>query len=161
MAQLKLGLISDTHNLLRPEAIKALQGVDGILHLGDIGHPQILVELSRIAPVTAVRGNNDRDDWADSLPKWRQLELLEHRLYLIHDLKQMKLDPREAGIHVVLSGHSHRPSVHRDQGILFVNPGSAGPRRFKLPVTVAHLTLDHDDIRAEIIELELPVSSIP
>jgi len=154
MPALRLGLISDTHNLLRPEAIEALQGVDTILHLGDICKQEILDQLALIAPVTAIRGNNDQGDWAVILPEQLQLELSGYRLFLIHDLKQLDLNPHQSAIDVVLSGHSHRPSVHQDQGILYVNPGSAGPRRFKLPISVGYLFLDAEGIRAEIHELE-------
>src|SRR5690606_35431024 len=155
MSALRLGLISDTHNLLRPEAADALRGVDAILHLGDICKVEILDQLAKIAPVTAIRGNNDQGDWAQTLPEQLQLELLGYRLFLIHDLKQMDLSPVQSGFDIVLSGHCHKPSVNRNQGILYCNPGSAGPRRFKLPITVGYLHLSKAGAQAEIVELAL------
>jgi putative phosphoesterase len=138
---LSLGLISDTHGLLRPEALDALRGCGHIAHAGDIGDPAVLVGLARLAPVTAVRGNNDKGAWARKLADTEILELEGTRIYLIHDVGELALDPAQAGFDVVVAGHSHRPGKKLHAGVLYVNPGSAGPRRFKLPVTVARLEL--------------------
>ena len=138
---LSVGLISDTHGLVRPEALAALAGSAHIIHAGDIGVPAVLEALARIAPVTAVRGNNDLGPWAGGLRERETLEIAGTRIYVIHDLAQLELDPAAAGIDVVVSGHSHRPAKERHGGALYVNPGSAGPRRFKLPIAVARLAL--------------------
>jgi putative phosphoesterase len=137
----RIGLISDTHGLLRPEAVRALAGVQHIIHAGDIGGVEILEELRGIAPVDAVRGNNDKGRWAARVPESLALDLDGVRIHVIHDVKEIDLDPRAAGFDVVVSGHSHKPLVVERDGVCFVNPGSAGPRRFKLPVTVAYLDL--------------------
>jgi len=148
----RIGLISDTHGLVRPEALAALHGSDHIVHAGDIVEPAILAMLAQIAPVTAVRGNNDRGAWADALRETEALAFGGHKLFVIHDLSQ--LGARAEGCDIVIAGHSHRPRVERrDDGVLLVNPGSAGPRRFKLPVTVGRLAIDGDEVRAEILEL--------
>ena len=139
--RVSVGLISDTHGLLRPEALEALRGSRHIVHAGDIGDPAVLEALARIAPVTAVRGNNDKGSWARKLRDTEVLELGRTRLYVIHNLSELALDPAAAGIHVVVAGHSHRPAEELRDGVLYVNPGSAGPRRFKLPVSVARLAL--------------------
>jgi len=139
--RVSVGLISDTHGLLRPEALEALRGSRHIVHAGDIGDPAVLEALARIAPVTAVRGNNDKGSWARKLRETEVLELGRTRLYVIHNLSELALDPAAAGIHVVVAGHSHRPAEDLRDGVLYVNPGSAGPRRFKLPVSVARLAL--------------------
>jgi uncharacterized protein len=139
--RLAVGLISDTHGLLRAEALEALRGSRHILHAGDIGDPAVLEALARIAPVTAVRGNNDRGSWARKLRDTEVLEIERTRICVIHDLSELELDPGAAGIHIVVAGHSHRPGKALRDGVLYVNPGSAGPRRFKLPVTVARLAL--------------------
>ena len=139
--RLCVGLISDTHGLLRPEALAALRGSCHIVHAGDVGDPAVLAELARIAPVTAVRGNNDQGAWAEKLHAIETLEIARTRIYVIHDLAGRDLDPVAAGIQVVVSGHSHRPAADVRSGVLYVNPGSAGPRRFKLPITVARLAL--------------------
>jgi len=139
--RVSVGLISDTHGLLRPEALEALRGSRHIVHAGDIGDPAVLEALARIAPVTAVRGNNDKGSWARKLRETEVLELGRTRLYVIHNLSELALDPAAAGIHVVVAGHSHRPAEELRDGVLYVNPGSAGPRRFKLPVSVARLAL--------------------
>jgi uncharacterized protein len=136
-----VGLISDTHALMRPEALRALRGSRHIVHAGDIGDPAVLEALSRIAPVTAVRGNNDKGLWAKKLRDTEVLEIAQTRIYVIHDLSEIELDPAAAGIQVVVAGHSHRPAQDLRDGVLYVNPGSAGPRRFKLPVSVARLAL--------------------
>ena len=155
----RIGLISDTHGLLRPEAVRALQGSDRIVHAGDIVDPHILAALARIAPVTAVRGNNDKGAWADALPHTERLHIEALQLYVIHDVKEIDVDPRAAGIHVVIAGHSHKPQVERRDGVLFVNPGSAGPRRFKLPVTVGRLDVAGTEVQARIVEI-LHTSSV-
>jgi putative phosphoesterase len=136
-----VGLISDTHGLVRPEALAALAGSAHIAHAGDIGDPEVLEALARIAPVTAVRGNNDLGPWAKKLRERETLEIAGTRIYVIHDLSELDLDPAAEGIDVVVSGHSHRPAEERRGGALYVNPGSAGPRRFKLPIAVARLSL--------------------
>lgn len=134
-----IGLISDTHGLLRPEAVRALSGVRHIIHAGDIGGADILDELRKIAPVHAVRGNNDKGAWAAGIPLYLALELEGVKIHVLHDLKEMHIDPKAAGFDVVVAGHSHKPMVSERDGVQFVNPGSAGPRRFKLPVTVGYL----------------------
>ena len=147
-----IGVISDTHGLLRPQALARLAGVDRILHAGDIGGPALLAELAAIAPVTAVRGNNDRDAWGRALPETVEIEVAGRRIYMLHDRKELALDPAAEGLAVVISGHSHRPGQTRAGGVLYLNPGSAGPRRFSLPITVAHLRITRDDVAAEILE---------
>jgi putative phosphoesterase len=149
----RLGVISDTHGLLRPEALRALRGSERILHAGDIGGPEILAALRRIAPVTAVRGNNDRGAWAGRLPETRVLRIADTRLFLIHDLHELELDPQAAGIHVVIAGHSHQPRQQRSGGVLYFNPGSAGPRRFRLPVTVGRLIVRDGHVRSRVVDL--------
>jgi putative phosphoesterase len=150
---MRIGVISDTHGLLRPEALTALKGSDHILHGGDIGSAEVLAALQAIAPVTAVRGNNDVAAWAAELPTSVTLALSGVRIYILHDLSELELDLRTADVRVVISGHSHRPKVDKHDGILYFNPGAAGPRRFKLPVTVGRLTLCGDDMAAEVIDL--------
>lgn len=155
MAKTKIvGVISDTHGLLRPEAAAALEGCDAIVHAGDIGRPEVLDALGAIAPVTAIRGNVDK--WADMLPDTEVVEIDGRYLYLIHDVKQLDLDPQAAGFDAVISGHSHQPDMHERDGVLYLNPGSAGPRRFKLPVTVARLNVSGDQVQASIIMLDVP-----
>jgi hypothetical protein len=156
MDEIRIGLISDTHGLLRPEALDALAGCDRIIHAGDIGDPAILARLATIAPVTAVRGNNDRAAWADAIPETEVLQLGERFLYVLHDVNELDLDPAAAGFHAVVAGHSHRPSVEHRHGVLFVNPGSAGPRRFRLRVTVGALVLSDRGLDAHVIDLALP-----
>jgi putative phosphoesterase len=148
-----LGIISDTHSLMRPEAVKALERVTMIIHAGDIGTPEVLDELRAIAPVVAVRGNNDKGDWAHALPETAVVEVGSVALYVLHDVNALDLDPVTAGFHVVISGHSHQPLMAKRQGVLFLNPGSAGPRRFKLPVSVARLSICGDSIDAKLVEL--------
>ncbi|MBV9925900.1 MAG: metallophosphoesterase family protein [Acidobacteria bacterium] len=148
-----VGVISDTHGLVRPEALEALQGSGLIIHAGDVGGPEVLEELGRVAPVLAVRGNNDRGAWADALAEYDAFEVNGAFVYVLHDLKELDLAPAAAGFRVVVSGHSHKPLVEERRGVLYLNPGSAGPRRFKLPVTVARLKLDGDDASAEIVHL--------
>jgi putative phosphoesterase len=153
--ELRVGIISDTHGLLRPEAEEALQGSDLIVHAGDIGDPIILKQLENIAPVVAVRGNMDSGDWAYTLQRTEVLEKSNILIYLIHDLARMDIDPSSAKIRIVVSGHTHRPAVNRHKGVLYVNPGSAGPRRTSLPVSVAILRLNQKSIDANIIKLKI------
>ena len=148
-----IGVISDTHGLVRPEAIAALKGVELIIHGGDIGKVEVLLSLSSIAPVCAIRGNNDRDSWAQKLPDVLKLQINGVRLQVIHDVNELESDPSAAGIHAVISGHSHKPSVIERDGVLFINPGSAGPRRFKLPVTVARIDIHRGSLSSEILAL--------
>lgn len=154
-----IGLISDTHGLLRREAVEALAGVERIVHAGDIGGPEILEQLGSIAPVVAVRGNNDRGDWAKPIPPFLTLDLGGINIHVLHDLKELPIDPLAAGIDVVVSGHSHKPNALERDGIWFVNPGSAGPRRFTLPVTVGFLEISPGTARrpsrisARIVEI--------
>jgi putative phosphoesterase len=147
------GVISDTHGLLRPEAVTALRGVDCVIHAGDIGSPEVLRELARIAPVHAIRGNNDRASWAASLPDTLRLDLAGLAIFVIHDVEELVRAQLDASIGVVISGHSHAPKVHEAQGVLYLNPGSAGPRRFRLPVTVAQLEIQHGKAAAQIVDL--------
>lgn len=153
-----VGVISDTHGLLRPEAVAALRGATLILHAGDVGSKAVLEALGRIAPVIAVRGNNDRDAWGRSLPEVTVTELAGVRTCVIHEVNTLRLDPAKERIDVVVSGHSHRPSVARRDGVLWLNPGSAGPRRFSLPVTVARLRIRKDAVDAEIVPLDVPAA---
>ena len=148
-----IGVISDTHGLVRPEAVAALRGAEMILHAGDVGNPQVLEALRGIAPVVAVRGNNDKGDWADDLPAWEVVEVEAASIYMLHDLKEIDISPAGAGFRVVVSGHSHKPSVEERKGVLYLNPGSAGPRRFNLPVSIARLTVAGERVSAEVIEL--------
>jgi uncharacterized protein len=151
----RIGVISDTHGLLRPEAIAFLRGSDVIIHGGDIGDAAILKDLRAIAPVTAVRGNNDKGRWADTLRETELLRVEGASIYVIHDIAQLDLDPVAAGLRVVVSGHSHKPAVSEARGVLFINPGSAGPRRFKLPVAAATIIVDGDSLTAHLTELAL------
>ena len=148
-----IGVISDTHGLLRPEALSALQGSQRIIHAGDIGRPEILKRLSEIAPVTAVRGNVDRESWARNIPETNVLEVNGISIYVLHILESLDLKPEFAGISAVIYGHSHVPKQETKNGVLYFNPGSAGPRRFKLPVTIGKLRLDAGKVRSEIIQL--------
>lgn len=148
-----VGLISDTHGLLRPGAVDALRGSDVIIHAGDIGDPQILAELSRLAPVTAVRGNVDKGPWAASLPDTAVLEAGGAVIFVIHNVAELDLDPAAAGFHAVVSGHSHQPGSREKDGVLFVNPGSAGPRRFTLPIALGRLHVAGSRVTADLIEL--------
>lgn len=150
-----VGVISDTHGLLRPEALAALEGSGLILHAGDIGRPEVVEALRRVAPVVAVRGNNDRGVWAGEFADYEVAEVGGAFVYVLHDLKEIDLSPEAAGFRVVVSGHSHRPHVEERRGVLYLNPGSAGPRRFKLPVTVARLRVSGKEATAEIINLNV------
>jgi putative phosphoesterase len=151
---LRIGLISDTHGLLRPQVLQFLTGSQMIIHCGDICGPEVLEQLSRIAPVTAVRGNNDQGAWADRLPEYELLPIGGICIYVIHDLAQMDIDPASAGAAVVLSGHSHKPHIERRGGVLYVNPGSAGPRRFKLPISAGELLLEGETLTPRLVDLE-------
>jgi len=155
-ATLRVGLISDTHNLLRPEAIDFLRGADHIVHAGDIVDASILDDLARLAPVTAVRGNNDRGAWADRLKEVELVALGDVSVCVIHDLARLKLDIAQAGVDVVVSGHSHKPLVERRRGALFVNPGSAGPRRFTLPIALGELVIEGRSVSARIVKISSP-----
>jgi uncharacterized protein len=151
----RVGLISDTHGLLRPEAVRFLRGSDCIVHAGDIGDADVLGELSVLAPVTVVRGNNDRGPWAAAIAETQVLQVEEVFIYVLHDLAELDLDPVAAGFQVVVSGHSHKPSLAERNGVLYVNPGSSGPRRFKLPVAVAELEVAGPSVKAKLIELDV------
>ena len=150
---MKIGIISDTHGLLRPEAVERLAGVQHIIHAGDIGRPDVIAELRRIAPVTAVRGNVDRDDWAAGYPQTELVKLGGRFFYVLHNLAELDLDPTAAGIDVVVSGHSHQPKVETVDGVVYLNPGSAGPRRFSLPIALATLDLSGKELRPSIVSL--------
>lgn len=151
----RIGVISDTHGLLRPEAVAFLQGSDHIVHAGDIGSEAILGSLEEIAPVTAIRGNIDTGQWAAVVPESQWVTLAGICLHVLHDRRSLEIDPASSGVDVVVSGHSHRPLIERRGGVLYVNPGSAGPRRFKLPVSVAEIIVDAESIRPRIVELLL------
>jgi uncharacterized protein len=148
-----IGIISDTHGLLRPEACEQLARVDHIIHAGDIGSPEVISELRKLAPTTAIRGNIDRAKWADDHPYTERLTLGGRTLYVLHNLNDLDLDPAAAGIDVVVSGHSHQPKIETVGGVLYLNPGSAGPRRFTLPIAVATLELTGDALRPRIHHL--------
>lgn len=150
---MRIGIISDTHGLLRPEARKQLAGADHIIHGGDIGGPEVIEGLRKIAPTTAVKGNIDTGEWAKDYPDTELVILGGRAFYVLHNLKEIKLDPAASGFDVVISGHSHRPKVETKDGVLYVNPGSAGPRRFKLPVAVATLTFSDRFILPQILEV--------
>ena len=150
-----VGLISDTHGLLRPEALELLKGSDVIVHAGDVGDPQILAELARLAPVTAVRGNVDGGAWAQSLPETEVLSLADAGvLYVLHDIQALDLDPAAAGFQAVIFGHSHKAETRWRDGVLYINPGSAGPRRFSLPISVGRLRLEAGTVSADILRIE-------
>ena len=152
---MRVGVISDTHGLLRPEALRALQGAEHILHAGDVGDPAILDALRAIAPVTAIRGNIDEGGPCGHLPPTELIDLNGRSIYMLHDVKKLDLNPEATGISAVIFGHSHKPLVEQRRGVLFLNPGSAGPRRFELPVTIAWLRIDAKGVSAEIIPLEI------
>lgn len=150
---MRIGVISDTHGLLRPEALEALRGVEHIIHAGDVGDPGILKELSEIAPVTAVRGNVDVGPWADALPETEVLEAGGASIYVIHNLDKLDLKAEAAGLTAVIYGHSHVPRQEMKNGVLYFNPGSAGPRRFRLPISVGRLRVEGSRVEAEIVKL--------
>ena len=149
-----VGVISDTHGLMRPEALAALAGSDHILHAGDIGTPGILEALRAVAPVTAVRGNNDRGAWAGAIAEREMLALGGAWFYLLHDIAELDIDPRAAGVQVVVAGHSHKPLREERDGVIYLNPGSAGPRRFRLPVAVARVVVDGARLEASLTLLQ-------
>ena len=145
---MRIGVISDTHGLLRPEALASLEGCQRIIHAGDIGKPSVLAALRAIASLDAIRGNIDNGDWAQGLPEYLELDHNGVRIYVLHDLKRLNFDPAARGIGVVISGHSHKPAIQRrDDKVLYLNPGSAGPRRFKLPISLALLDIDSGQAR--------------
>jgi putative phosphoesterase len=148
-----IGVISDTHGLLRPEVISVFKDSDLIIHAGDIGNPQVLDGLKAISKVIAIRGNNDKGKWANKLPDTDVVAVRGISIYIIHNIKEFKLDPKVAGMNIVISGHSHHPTVKNREGVLFVNPGSAGPRRFNLPVSVARISVNPVRVEAELIEI--------
>lgn len=150
-----IGVISDTHGLLRPEALAALRGSQHIIHAGDVGDPQILDKLSAIAPVTAVRGNVDHGAWAQKIPATNVLEIGEISIYVLHSLQELDLKPGAAKFAAVVYGHSHVPKQEWKNGVLYFNPGSAGPRRFKLPVSVGHLLLTNGKVESEVVMLKV------
>ncbi|MGA8541175.1 MAG: metallophosphoesterase family protein [Terriglobales bacterium] len=152
--RITIGVISDTHGLLRPEAVEALHGSERILHAGDVGDPEILEALGRIAPVTAIRGNVDIGSWAEALPETEVVEAAGVSIYILHDLGQLDLKPEAAGFRVVVYGHSHQPKIEKKNGVLYFNPGSAGPRRFHLPVSVGRLMITAGRVNAELVELK-------
>ena len=153
---LRIGLISDTHGQLRPEATVFLGGCDHIIHAGDVGTPEVLEALARIAPVTAVRGNNDSGSWADALGETTLVRFGEILIYAIHDIALLDIDPSAACVHVVISGHSHRPKIERRAGVIYVNPGSAGRRRFKLPIALGELLIDDVRVVPQLAQLIEP-----
>jgi putative phosphoesterase len=151
MSKKMIGVISDTHGLLRPEITSLLRQCDAIIHAGDIGKMEVIDELITIAPIYAVRGNIDKADWADSFPLTEAVEIENTFIYILHDLGKLDLVPEAAGFQAVISGHSHIPKIERNNGVLYLNPGSAGPKRFKLPVSAAKLIIDGKTIEAEIM----------
>jgi putative phosphoesterase len=151
----RVGLISDTHGLLRPEAVAFLRGSDFIVHAGDIGDADVLRALNALAPLTVVRGNNDRGPWAERIAETQVLQIGEVLVYVLHNLAELDLDPAAAGFRVVVSGHSHRPSIDERDGVLYVNPGSSGPRRFSLPIAVGELEVAGRSVKAKLVELEV------
>jgi uncharacterized protein len=154
-SEIRVGIVSDTHGLMRPEALVVLGGSDFIVHAGDIGGSEILDALSGIAPTTAVRGNNDKDSWATDLPAFGVLEAGSTLICVVHDIADLDVDPVAAGFQVVVSGHSHKSAIEWRDQVLFINPGSAGPRRFKLPVSVATLTISGSAISPRIVVLNV------
>jgi hypothetical protein len=154
-AETLVGVISDTHGLLRPQAVAALRGVDLIVHAGDVGRPEVIEELRRLAPTHAVRGNIDTQAWAQRLPLTEAIAVGRQRFWLLHDISQLDVDPAAAEFAGVIFGHSHRPSIETRDGVLYLNPGSAGPRRFRLPVTLARLRVSGSLIHPEIVALDV------
>ena len=153
--EILIGVISDTHGLLRPEAVAALEGADLIIHAGDVGTPQVLDGLRKLAPTFVVRGNIDKAHWAEALPATAAVEVGGLLFYVLHDISELDLDPAAVGYAAVVYGHSHQPSIDMREGVLFLNPGSAGPRRFRLPVSIARVSVSGQQLRPEIVELQL------
>jgi putative phosphoesterase len=151
----RIGLISDTHGLVRPEALAALRDSDLVIHAGDIGKPEVIRALEEIAPLLAIKGNNDKGTWASCLPDTRIVATGDTKLYVIHNANELSFDPALRGFRVVIAGHSHKPVIRTKDNVLFVNPGSAGPRRFKLPVCVGRLLIRGESVEPEIIELRI------
>jgi putative phosphoesterase len=151
----RVGLISDTHGLLRPEALAFLKGSDFIVHGGDIGNASVLEQLRAIAPLTVVRGNNDTEAWAHGIAETEALQVGDVRIYVIHNLAELDIDARAAGFRVVVSGHSHRPLIEERDGVLYVNPGSSGPRRFKLPISAGELRIAGRVVKPRLVELQV------
>jgi uncharacterized protein len=149
-----VGILSDTHGLMRPEALAALSGADIIIHAGDVGAPEVITKLELIAPTFAVKGNIDTQDWADDLPRTQLVSVGAHKFYVLHDISELEIDPAAAGIAAVIFGHSHKPSVETRYGVLYLNPGSAGPRRFKLPICVARVQVLGTRIEPTVIALQ-------
>ena len=152
---MKIGIISDTHGLLRPEAVELLRGSEHIIHAGDIGSPEIIPALEKIAPVTAIRGNVDTQPWARRFAETEVVELEGLHIYVIHDVNALDLNPKAAAFAAVISGHSHQPKQEMKDGVLYFNPGSAGPRRFKLPISVGRLEITNGNLRAEILPVAI------
>jgi putative phosphoesterase len=150
-----VGVISDTHGLLRPEAIAALKGADLIIHAGDVGTPDVIDALRKLAPTFVVRGNVDQAHWAGALPATADVEVGSLLFHVLHDIAELTLDPAAVGYAAVVYGHSHQPSIDVRDGVLFLNPGSAGPRRFKLPVSIARVSVSGGELQPEIVELQL------
>jgi putative phosphoesterase len=150
-----VGVISDTHGLLRPQAVDALRGCDLIIHAGDVGNPDVLARLSGIAPVSAIRGNVDTGAWATRLPPTEAVEVGDLLFHVVHNIADLDLDPPTAGFAAVVFGHSHKPTIETRDGVLYLNPGAAGPRRFKLPVTLARVCVAGRHLRPEIVELQV------
>lgn len=153
---LRIGLISDTHGLLRPEVLDFLRGSDHIVHAGDICGPEVLAQLAALAPVHAVRGNNDRGDWATHLPHSDTLRFEQAYVHVVHDIAELAIDPAAAGVQAVVHGHSHQPKVQQRDGVLIINPGSAGPRRFKLPIAAGELIIDGATVTPRILHFQRP-----
>src|ERR1700676_5551646 len=153
--EIAVGVISDTHGLLRPEAIAALRGSALIIHAGDVGNPDVIKELTDIAPTRVVRGNVDKGDWAAILPMFELVDVGERLFYVLHEISQLDIEPADAGFAAVVFGHSHQPMIETRRGVLFLNPGSAGPRRFNLPIAVARIAVSGGSMRPEIVELQV------
>ena len=152
---MRIGVISDTHGLVRDEAVAALRGSDLILHAGDVGSRDVLEALAAIAPVQAIRGNVDRDDWANDLPETRTVDVAGQHIHLLHNVAELDIDPVAEGCHAVIFGHSHKPMIENRSGVLYLNPGSAGPRRFRLPICIARIEIDQNGMVPEIVELDV------
>jgi putative phosphoesterase len=153
--EILVGVISDTHGLLRPEAVAALRGSDLIIHAGDVGAPDVIDELRNLAPTFVVRGNVDKASWAAALPTTAHVEVGGLLFHVLHDISELDLDPAAVGYAAVVYGHSHQPSIEMREGVLFLNPGSAGPRRFRLPVSIARVRVSGHALRPEIVELQI------